>query len=86
VSLGQPGDQAYLEIFGTGLQAAGKTGVVVTIGGLNAPVHYVGPQGQYIGLDQVNVQIPPALAGKGRVTIQVTANGIAANPVNMTIQ
>ncbi len=86
VILGGPTDQAYLMIFGTGLQAAGKAGVQVTIGGLNAPVHYAGPQGQFVGLDQVNVQIPAALAGQGNVVIQVTVNGIAANPTNMTIQ
>ena len=86
VNIGGPSDQAFLEIFGTGFQAAGKSGVQVTIGGLDATVHYVGPQGQYAGLDQVNVQIPPALAGKGNVTIQLTANGIAANPVDITIQ
>jgi uncharacterized protein (TIGR03437 family) len=34
----------------------------------------------------VNVQLPASLAGKGNVTIQLTANGLAANPVNITIQ
>jgi hypothetical protein len=34
----------------------------------------------------VNVQLPASLAGKGNVTIQVTANGIAANAVNVTIE
>ncbi len=86
VILGGPSDEAILEIFGTGLQAAGKAGVQVTIGGLNAPVHYVGPGGGFAGLDQINVQIPAALAGKGNVVIQVTVNGVSANPTNMTIQ
>ena len=39
-----------------------------------------------MGLDQVNVKLPASFAGKGKVTIQVTANGIAANEVNVTIQ
>jgi len=43
-------------------------------------------QGSFTGLDQVNVLLPPSLAGKGNVTVQLTANGIAANPVNLTIQ
>jgi uncharacterized protein (TIGR03437 family) len=39
-----------------------------------------------VGLDQVNVQLPSSLAGKGNVTILLTASGLAANPVNITIQ
>ena len=54
--------------------------VQVTIGGADAPVLYAGPQGAFPGLDQINVQIPPMLAGEGLVLIQVTANGITANP------
>jgi uncharacterized protein (TIGR03437 family) len=49
-------------------------------------VAYAGPQGSLVGLDQANVLIPSSLAGQGQVTIQLTANGIAANPVNVAIQ
>ncbi len=86
VSLGSPSDQAYLIAFGTGFAAAGTSGVTTLIGGTKATVTYAGPQGQFIGLDQANVKIPAPLAGKGKVNIQLTANGIAANVVNMIIQ
>lgn len=86
VSLGSSTDQAYLFLFGTGLAAAGTAGVTVSIGGTNAPVTYAGSQGGFAGLDQVNVQLPRSLAGSGNVTIQLTAAGIAANAVNITIQ
>jgi uncharacterized protein (TIGR03437 family) len=86
ISLGSSTDQAYLFLFGTGLQGAGTAGVTVTIGGINVPVEYAGAQGGFVGLDQVNVQVPASLAGSGNVTIQVMANSIAANVVNMTIQ
>jgi hypothetical protein len=36
----------------------------------------LGPQGSFVGLDQVNVQLPPAVKGKGNVLVQLTANGI----------
>ena len=85
VSLGASTDQVYLTIYGTGLQDADTSGVTVSIGGVNAPVAYAGPQGNYAGLDQVNVLVPHSLAGAGNVTIQLTANGIAANPVQITI-
>ena len=85
VSLGASSDQVYLTIYGTGLQAAGTSDVTVSVNGVNAPVAYAGPQGSYAGLDQVNVLLPRSLAGAGNVTIQLTANGIAANPVQLTI-
>ena len=40
----------------------------------------------FVGVDQVNVQIPPSLAGKGNVNVQVSANGVAANPVQIPVQ
>ncbi len=86
VNLGSSTDQAYLVIVGTGLQDAGTAGVTVSVGGVNVPVKYAGTQGGFVGLDQVNVLLPASLAGTGNVIIQVTANGIAANPVNITIE
>ncbi len=86
VSLGSSSDQAYLFLFGTGFQAAGTAGVTVSIDGSNVPVTFAGPQGGFAGLDQANVELPSSLAGKGNVSIQLTANGIAANAVNITIQ
>jgi uncharacterized protein (TIGR03437 family) len=58
----------------------------VTVNGVAASVAYAGPQGTFTGLDQANVLLPASLAGKGNVTVQLTANGIAANSVNITIQ
>jgi len=86
VSLGSATDTAYLILYGTGFEAAGTTGVKVTIGGISCTVVYAGPQGGFQGLDQANVVIPASLAGAGTVAIQLTANGIAANGVNLTIQ
>jgi uncharacterized protein (TIGR03437 family) len=86
ISLGAATDQVYLILFGSGLQAAGTSGVTATIGGVKASVSYAGPQGGFAGLDQVNVLIPPSLAGKGNVNVQLTAGGIAANPVQITVQ
>ena len=58
VSLGSATDQAYLFLFGTGLQAAGTSGVTVSVNGRNLPVQYAGPQGGFAGEDQINVQLP----------------------------
>jgi len=73
----------YLILYGTGI---GNASVTATIGGANATVQYSGPQGTYPGLDQVNLLIPPSLAGKGQVTVALTAAGKPANPVYVVIQ
>jgi len=78
------GDQVYLTLYGSGLGTA--TTATATIGGVAATVTYAGPQGTYQGLDQFNILIPAALAGKGQVEIVVTAGGKPSNPVNITVQ
>jgi uncharacterized protein (TIGR03437 family) len=86
VSLGSAGDLPYLFLFGTGLQAAGTNGVTVSVDGVNCKVAYAGVQGGFAGEDQVNVLLPQSLKGTGAVNIFLTANGIPANTVNITIQ
>jgi uncharacterized protein (TIGR03437 family) len=49
-------------------------------------VSYTGPQGDFPGLDQINVLIPPALAGRGLVDVELTIFAAPANPVQVTIQ
>jgi uncharacterized protein (TIGR03437 family) len=86
IDLGSDSDLAYLSLFGTGLRAAGTAGVKVTVGTTDAPVQFAGPQGSFAGLDQVNVLLPHSLKGSGDVTLQLTAAGLQANPVRLTIQ
>jgi uncharacterized protein (TIGR03437 family) len=85
INLGSASDQVYLELYGTGIQAAGTSNVEVTVGGTKVPVQYAG-KSSFEGEDQVNILLPHSLAGAGNVTVQVTASGIAANPVQITIQ
>jgi uncharacterized protein (TIGR03437 family) len=78
--------ETVLELYGTGLDNATALGVQVTIGGAPATVSYAGPQGTYPGLDQINVVIPASLGGRGNVPIVLSAGGMTANTVNVTIQ
>jgi len=58
-------DVVYLVMFGTGLRNRSSLAAVsVKIGSVEAPVEYAGAQGQYAGLDQVNVRLPRSLAGQ----------------------
>jgi len=57
------------------------------VGGISVPVLFAGAQGSFAGEDQVNVgPLPLSLAGRGSVPIVVTADGIIANTVNVSIQ
>ena len=81
IDLGQAGEVVYLVLFGTGLRNRSALGAVTTtIGGRNIPVLYAGPQGTFVGLDQMNLEIPRSLVGAGLVNLQVTVDGKVANP------
>jgi uncharacterized protein (TIGR03437 family) len=85
INLGPSNEQIYLEMYGTGIRAAKN--VTVTIGSQSVAVLYAGAAPGYAGEDQVNIgPLPRSLAGQGSINIVLTADGQAANTVNMTIQ
>ena len=82
VNLGAVNDQVVLTLYGTGWRAAGNS-VQVSLGGVAGEVLFTGPQPEYAGLDQLNVRLPRALAGRGEVNVEVTAGGKPANRVTL---
>ena len=86
----------YLILFGTGIRRApdlnpnNTNGVAevttANFGNLTAPVDYAGVQGYYVGLDQINVQIPVSLTGKGQTALTINVNGKLTNTVQIKIQ
>ena len=47
---------------------------------------YAGPQGQFDGLDQVNVRLTPALKGLGVINLVLSVDGISSNTVSVDIR
>jgi uncharacterized protein (TIGR03437 family) len=85
VSLSPATNQVFLIMYGTGIRHAAS--VTATVGGQKVPVAFAGAQGTFVGEDQVNIgPLPPSLAGSGKANIVITADGQAANTVNLTIQ
>ncbi|HTW63738.1 MAG TPA: FG-GAP-like repeat-containing protein [Bryobacteraceae bacterium] len=78
--------ETVLVLYGTGFDTVSASGAQVTLGGKPGQVSYSGPQGSFVGLDQVNVVIPASLAGSGNIPVILTAGGQTANTVNLTIQ
>ena len=84
-----------LQIFATGLgetNPPGQTGeaapssstvllpVTVTVGGVEAPVQYQGLAPGFVGLYQVNVQLPTTVTPGDQVEVVILQNGIPSNP------
>ncbi len=57
----------------------------VTIAGVPAAVSFSGLAPGFVGLYQVNVQVPAGLPS-GSQTLQLTMNGITANPVTVAVR
>lgn len=75
----------FLVLFGTGIRSAGNT-TTATIGGLTAEILYSGPQPEFVGLDQINLELPSGLTPSGEVEIILTAAGIEANRVVVSLK
>jgi uncharacterized protein (TIGR03437 family) len=87
IDLGADTDTVYLSLYGTGIRGrSALAAVTATIGGIVTDVQYAGAQPAYPGLDQVNLQLNPALRGRGSVQIALTVDGIVANVVTVAIQ
>jgi serine-type D-Ala-D-Ala carboxypeptidase/endopeptidase len=85
IDLGPEGEQVYLVLYGTGLRARGGA-VAARVGGVAAAVTYAGAQGDFDGLDQINVLLPRALAGRGEVEVVLTVDGLTANTVKVAVR
>ncbi len=87
IDLSIPGDQVFLLLFGTGLRYRNAlSSVTATIGGAAVEVLYVGAQGDFLGLDQVNLRLPQRLAGRGEVDVVLLVDGKAANSVKVSFK
>ena len=80
-------DEVYLLLFGTGVRFRSSLAAVsVKIGGVEAPVLYAGAQGDFVGLDQINVRIPVSLVGRGEVDVVLIVDGQISNTVQINIR
>ena len=60
--------------------------MTATIGGTNADILFAGAQGNFTGLDQLNLAIPRSLAGRGNVDVVVRVDGTNANAVTINVK
>lgn len=87
IDLGPTGDQVFLILFGSGFRSPDITSpIVVSIGGEESEVLFAGAAPGFAGLDQANVRVPRSLAGKGEVSVSLTADNRSANAVTINIR
>lgn len=58
----------------------------VTVGGVNASVSFSGLAPGYVGLYQVNIQVPAGVSSGDAVPVTLNIGGVAANTVTIAIQ
>lgn len=77
------GDQIYLILYGTGLRGGSAT---ATVGDISVPVAGPVAQGQYQGLDQINLGPLPLRIGYGQKQIVIRQGDDVANIVTVTFR
>lgn len=96
IDLGPPTDHLFLVLYVTGLRGLPSTdgnpnngsaeNVRAVIGGIEVPPQFAGKTDAYVALDQVNVEIPRALLGSGKIGVSLTATGYGtSNDVEIEI-
>lgn len=87
LDLGSPSEPLYLVLYGTGFRNRSSLDRVrVSLRGLDIPVLYAGPQGQFPGLDQINIgPLPPELRNAGQLAFQVEVEGELSNRVTIDV-
>jgi len=93
IDMGPASDLVFLVLFVTGVrQAVDDNGdgnfnenVRVLLGGEQYTPQFVGPQPQFVGLEQVNVLIPRSLIGRGVVNVSVVGLSQAASNVSNVV-
>lgn len=78
-----PADQLYLILYGTGLRGGPAS---ATVGGAAVPVNGPVAQGQYAGLDQINLGPLPPRVGYGLKEIVIRQGDSLANTVTVTLR
>ena len=79
---GDATDRLFVGLFGTGLRGRQDlNSVTARIGGLSSVVHFAGASPEFAGLDQVNVEIPNELVGRGLVRVAINIGNLGSSNI-----
>lgn len=83
IDLSEEGAQYFLQLYGTGFR--GATEVLARIGGEESGAVPYAPSSEFIGVDQANVPLAQALAGRGLTDVALVADGVESNAVTVNL-
>ena len=76
-------EDLFLIVYSTGVRGRRVT---VQLGDLAVAADFAGPQAEFEGLDQINIKLPRALAGKGEVSVRAEVDGLWSNGGSLTFR
>ena len=79
-----PGRPVYVSLYGTGLRR-GSGMLRVSVGGVDVPVLYAGPQNEFAGLDQINFRLDATTTKKGELDVVVRVADSVSNTVRLLV-
>ena len=81
------GDRVFLVLFGTGIRFYNSiSNVVMRFGNQDQQVDAALPQGFFVGLDQVNIEMLRSKIPAGQVSATLRVEGIGAKPVDLLVK
>ncbi|MBI1761923.1 MAG: hypothetical protein HYR56_10855 [Acidobacteria bacterium] len=87
IDFGAATDRTFCIFFGTGIRGrSALANAQAFIGGTRLAVDYASAQGDLVGLDQVNIEVPRSLAGRGDLDLFLTVDGKLANTVRVNFK
>lgn len=87
LQFGPASDRLFLVLYGTGVRGrTALSAVRVRIGDLLLTPTYAQEAPDFVGLDQINVELPRSLEGRGLVDVQLEVEGILSNRIQLSFQ
>ncbi|MBI1352975.1 MAG: cellulase family glycosylhydrolase [Acidobacteria bacterium] len=74
-----PGDRLFVSFFGTGFRAGSGVQSAVRVGETSHELLFLGPQSEFPGLDQANIELSPELAGAGQQAVTLVVENRTSN-------
>jgi uncharacterized protein (TIGR03437 family) len=85
IDVGTEARPAYLILYGTGFRNASAHSIQALMGGDEVPILFFGANPDFAGLDQVNIQLPASLKGRGLIEVTVVVDGVASNSITLDV-
>jgi len=88
IAFRKPGERIFLILYGTGFRALDRPedAALLWNGDAGPPLLYIGPQGEFPGLDQLNIELTRELVGAGAVDVQLSTAEGRSNELRLQVE